>query len=190
MSQVFRVFFSFAFCAGLLFFSVREACSRSVQPELLELSYKAADRLHEQMADKNIFASPMLAATFVDSTNMKKTSDFGQALSSQVASRLSQRGYSIAEIQLHCDQLSLTPEGGLFALSRNPAYITKKISAYAVLVGIYTRIGPRTYVTVRVVRAADGVVLASSDFSLPSVRERNVGTSQRMPQPSVKTRLN
>lgn len=161
-------------------------------PDILNAAYTAGDHLHSQMSGSGVAGYPMLAASFVDSTDVEKSSDLGRLLSEQVASRLSQLGYSVTELQLRSDQLAVRPEGGVFALSRNVAEINTDVSAYSVLVGTFTVIERQIYVNARVLRASDGVALASSDFILPEVRQASKEGESRSTQvrPSVGTSLN
>jgi len=175
-------------CVHLPFFS--DTSSPLGESKLLDLSYKAADHLHVQMAGSGVAGYPMLAASFVDSTTIEKASDLGRLLSEQIASRLSQHGYSVTEIQLRADQLAVRPEDGVLALSRNLAEINTDILAYSILVGTYTVIERQIYVNARVLRASDGVALASSDFTLPRVSQGPVSNGESRVQPSVGTRIN
>jgi TolB-like protein len=177
-------------CIHLPFFE--GASEAPVGPKILNTAYTAADHLHSQMSGSGVAGYPMLAASFVDSTDVEKSSDLGRLLSEQVASRLSQVGYSVTEIQLRSDQLAVRPEGGVFALSRDVAEINTDVSAYSVLVGTFTVIERQIYVNARVLRASDGVALASSDFILPAVRQSAKEGEGRGAQvrPSVGTSLN
>jgi len=159
------------------------------EPELLDYSYKAGDHLHVQLSGSGVAGYPMLATSFVDSANVDKTNDLGVLLASQVASRLSQHGYSVTELQLRSDQLRVDPGGGVFALSRDVAKINTDVPAYTILVGTYTVVGRQIYVNARVLRVSDGVALASSDFSMPFVRKEEPGNRSASVQPSVKTSL-
>jgi len=160
------------------------------EPRLLDVSYQAGDHLHRQLEGSGVAGYPMLAASFVDTTDVEKTNDLGVLLSEQVASRLSQLGYSVSEIQLRSDQLRVHPEGGVFALSRDISVINTDAPAYSVLVGTYTVIGRQIYVNARVLRASDGVALASSDFSLPYAPPQKTESGGPLIRPSVKTSLN
>lgn len=155
-------------------------------PRVQQTAYKAADHLHAQLTGSGVAGYPMLAASFVDASNMDVSSDLGRLVSVQIASRLSQLGYSVAEIQLRSDQLAVNPENGVLALSRDLTRINADVEAYSILVGTYTRIERQIYVNVRVVRTSDGVALASSDFSLPAIQQRAPSAGAR---PSVDTVL-
>lgn len=157
---------------------------------LPQLAYKAADHLHAQLKGGEAAGYPMLAAAFVDASNLEATSDLGRLVSEQIASRLCQHGYSVVEVQLRSDQLALTPEGGVLALSRDLGKVNADVEGYSILLGTYTIIERQIFVNARVLRTSDGVALASSDFSLPYVRQRTVGTTPGgSAQPTVQTRL-
>lgn len=143
-----------------------------MQPQLLQSSYGAADDLHDQLEDTDIAGYPMLVASFVNSGDFERTSNLGRLLSEQVASRLSQHGYAVKEIQLREDELAVRRKAGVFALSRNLSKINPELEALSILVGTYTVIERQIYVNVRVLNIQDGVVLASSDFRLPYIRQR------------------
>ena len=184
---VLLVFVFLCGCAQLS--SLYEIDSRPKTPPLIPLSYKAGDHLHRQLSGSDVAGYPMLAASFVDATDVENTNDLGRLLSEQVASRLSQLGYSVTEVQLRSDELRVLPQGGVLALSRDLAQINTDVPAYSVLVGTYSIIERQIYVNARVLRTADGVALASSDFSLPYVRPKKAETGTPSVQPSVRTRL-
>lgn len=165
--------------------------SAKKDPRLLETSYKAAAHLDKQIATSGAKPLPMLAASFVNSANVDDSNDLGRLLSEQIASRLSQLGYSISEIQLRTDQLIIRPESGVFALSRDINDISADPEAFSVLVGTYTVIERQIYVNTRILRTSDGVALGSSDFVLPYIRLRAAQSATHTENiiPSVQTRL-
>lgn len=189
MTRIFIVLAVFFCCGCIQLPEFAGRASSPAEPRLLEYAYKAGDHLHTQLSGGEAASYPMLAASFVDSANMENTNDLGRLLSEQVASRLSQRGYSVTEIQLRADQLRVDPAGGVFALSRDLAEINADSPAYSILVGTYTVVGRQIYVNARVLRSADGIALASSDFSLPYIRQQTADTRSASVRPSVETIL-
>lgn len=157
--------------------------------DLRPISYQMAEQMHRQVSDTDASRYPMLATTFVNSADMERTNDLGKLLSEQVASRLSQLGYSIVEMQLTSSQLAIKPNAGVFALSRDLSVINTDISAYSVLVGTYTTINRQIYVNARILRVQDGVALGSADASLPYVRSKERGSPGMGVQVNAKTRL-
>jgi len=189
MARFFSLMAALALC-GCVHLPLLSGFSKAPsEPRLLDYSYRAGDHLHAQLAGGGVAGYPMLAASFVDSGNVENTNDLGVLLSRQVASRLSQHGYSVSEIQLRSDQLRVDPGGGVFALSRDIGKINTDIPAYTILVGTYTVVGRQIYVNTRVLRVSDGVALASSDFSMPHTRREEPGNRSASVQPSVKTTL-
>lgn len=134
---------------------------------LLREAYRAADALHEQLRGTEAQRQPMLVAAFVDGADVERVSDLGRLVAEQVASRLGQRGYAVREVQLRAHSLVLRP-GGVLALSRRLDDVDPEAVGYAVLVGTSTQVGSRLFVSMRVVRAGDGVVLAAADMDLPA----------------------
>lgn len=189
MSRVFIVLAGFFLCGCIALSDLEVRSSNPAEPRLLDYAYKAGDHLHTQLSGGEVASYPMLAASFVDSGDMGNTNDLGRLLSEQVASRLSQRGYSVTEIQLRSDQLRVDPVGGVFALSRDLAEINPDAPAYSILVGTYTVVGRQIYVNARVLRTADGIALASSDFSLPYIRQQKADNRSASVRPSVETVL-
>lgn len=156
---------------------------------LLSISYPMAEQLHNQLADQDAALYPILATSFVDSANMNKSNDLGRLLSEQIASRLSQLGYAVLEMQLRSNQVAVNPHGGVLILSRELSEIHADVSAYSALVGTYTTIEDQIYVNVRVLRVQDGLALASADTNLPFVRTRERGASGSGLQVSAETSL-
>lgn len=189
MPKFFAAIFLVILAACTSLTGITPADSGNSEPNLMEVSYKAADHLHGQLAGSGVAAYPMLAAAFVDSADVGITNDAGRLISEQIASRLSQLGYSLAEVQLRADQLAVLPGGGVFALSRDLTRINADAYAYSILLGTYTVVGRQIYFNARVLRTSDGVALASSDFSLPYVRLPRIAGGNAIALPSVGTRL-
>ncbi len=57
--------------------------------------------------------------------------------------------------------------GGQFMLSDEVKLIAKQQKAASVLVGTYADSGSQALVSIRLIRVADSVVVASSDYSVP-----------------------
>lgn len=174
-------------CSGISGLSWRASPEKI---RLVQNSYTAADRLHSQLQGSGVAEYPMLAATFVNLNDFEESSALGRLLSEQVASRLSQSGYSVVEVQLRADQLAVRPREGVFALSREIEALNMDVEAVSILVGTYVVVDRQIFVNARVLRTSDGVALASADFSLPRVPQGAVSSGGDKVQPSVGTRLN
>ena len=139
---------------------------------LITFTYPAADRLSYNLAHKMAqemrplqTQKPILATSFVKLESLEKSSKFGRLISEQMASRLSQVGFTVLEIKPR-NSLYIKGKRGEFALSQEIKKISRMRKAQAILVGTYSVINPFVYVTARIVHA-DGHVYASHDFDIP-----------------------
>lgn len=137
---------------------------------LVEVSYGAADTLNENLGGRLDSGKPVLAATFVNVDNMTDSSSLGRILSEQTASRFVQHGYTVIEAKLRND-IFIQEGGGEFMLSREIQALSKQHDAQAVIVGTYAVGKDAVYVSSRVVRVTDNIVLGSHDYSIPMAKD-------------------
>lgn len=158
---------------GLMVFWLLAGCTtESYQPSLIEFTYPAADRLVfnlgqgiDEKKQPLRMDQPLLVASFVELDNLEKTSTFGRLVAEQMASRLTQKGFSLVELKLR-EQLYIQAGAGEFALSREVQKISREQNAQGVLVGTYSVVQDFVYVSVKIVRG-DGRVYAAHDFAIP-----------------------
>ena len=85
-------------------------------------------------------------------------------MAEQLGSRLVQHGVGVVEVKLRSN-LFITEKGGEMLLSSEIKEISHQQNAAAVIVGTYTDAGTSgVYVTVKLVRSLDGVVLSATNF--------------------------
>lgn len=65
----------------------------------------------------------------------------------------------------------ISPSQGEFLLSRAVNEISVEHSAHVVLVGTYAAGNDNVFVTAKLIRASDSVILASHDYVLPYIRD-------------------
>lgn len=160
----------------LLSFVLLTSCSFSKKDEpislqLIDSSYRAVDSMLKHINDYHFNKDrPLLVASFVDIDDVRRSSTMGRLIAEQIGSRLTQKGYKVIEMKLR-DSVFVQKRNGEFLLSREILDISKVHDAYAVVVGTYGIIpdSQQTYVTSKLVRARDSVILSSFDFSLPMV---------------------
>lgn len=109
---------------------------------------------------------PMIAATFVDINDLRASSTFGRISSELFASALSQAGIHMREVKMR-DSLFIEERLGELILSREIKRLKEAYSANSILMGTYALGDHRIYVSARVVRTRDAIVLATADLSLP-----------------------
>lgn len=141
--------------------------------ELIASNYAAADDLLAQTGTSLDPAKPILAATLVDIDNLDRSSRLGRLISEHVASRIAQRGMSVVEMKMRGAIFMRKSEGELL-LSREVQDITRSHSAQAVMVGTYAQAQDYVYVTLKLVRSVDSLVLAAHNYALPL--DSNVGS--------------
>ncbi len=134
--------------------------------DLVEKSYAAADAMLEQAPYLKETRQPILIGTFVNVNSLENSSSLGRIIAEQVGARLAQQGLSVKEMKLR-DSIFMVREGGEFALSRGVLDVSQAHDAAAVVAGTYAIGRNRVYINSRMIRAADGVLLAAHDYSLP-----------------------
>lgn len=133
---------------------------------LISASYAAADRLLNNTVRQELLSQNrrLLVASWVDVNQVSRSSVFGKMMAEQLASRLVQQGIPVVEVKLRSN-LFISERGGEMLLSREIKDIGRLHNADAVVVGTYADAGNSgVYVTVKVVRAVDGLVMAATNF--------------------------
>jgi TolB-like protein len=134
--------------------------------DLVFESYAAADNLLQQAPWLRETRAPMLTATFVDVNDLNSSSALGRIVADQVSSRFAQQGFTMIQLTMR-NNIYIRQYAGEFALSRQVQDLSRDHNASAVVAGTYA-VGQRAvYVSARLIRAADNLVLAGYDYSLP-----------------------
>jgi FlgO protein len=76
-------------------------------------------------------------------------------------------GHRVIEMKLRQNSIFISEGKGEFMLSRDLREISRTYKASAVVVGTYADGGDRLYVSARMVRPTDSVVISASDFGIP-----------------------
>jgi hypothetical protein len=130
--------------------------------------YQGADKMIDDAITRYGVSSakPIIVATSVDVDDLTESSTFGRLASQLVASRLSQRGYLVRDVT-YTQALTVTPETGEMALSREAAKLARDEDAQAVIAGAYAVGGEKIYLNLRMLAAADGRLMSSVDLVIP-----------------------
>lgn len=135
------------------------------KPDLSELAHQAAQQMVANNPDLTRY-SPMIAATFVSIDNLTQSSTFGRISSEIMASALAQQGMQVREVKMR-DSMFIEESVGELILSRQVQRLSSQHNARSILMGTYAQGQDALYVSARVVRAGDAMVLGSADFQLP-----------------------
>lgn len=142
---------------------------------IVNASYAIASSLENNLSMPIPQDAPIIVASFVDVSDLTKSSAFGRIMSEQIGSRLAQKGYRVIEMKLRQNSIFVDPENkGEFLLSRNIKDISKTHKASIVVVGTYAYAPghlrqPRhdkVYVSARMVDPTDSVIMSSCDYGL------------------------
>ncbi len=134
---------------------------------LVTVGYMMADRLAENVAQSLGPSDTLIVASFVNVNNLEESSSFGRIIAEQIASRFTQRGRPVIELKLRQNSIFIREGQGEFMLSRDLREISKTHNAAAVVVGTYAAGGDRLYVSARMVRPTDNMVISGCDYGIP-----------------------
>jgi TolB-like protein len=162
MKSLLTLFYASLFCVLI------SGCTHAVKDkDLVRESYKAADALLNGVEDSFFKKQPILVASFVNVDNLQESSTLGRMVAEQISSRLAQHNYKVIEMKLRTDSIFVRAKTGEFLLSREIYEIGSKHDAYTVIVGTYGMSKETVYVTAKLLRVGDSIILNSYDYSLP-----------------------
>jgi TolB-like protein len=134
-------------------------------PDLPELAHAAAEQMIASNPELTRY-SPMIAATFVSIDNLSQSSTLGRMSSEIMASALARQGMQVREVKMR-DSMFIEESVGELILSRQVQRLSAQHNARSILMGTYAQGQDFVYVSARVVRAGDAMVLGTADFRLP-----------------------
>jgi TolB-like protein len=134
---------------------------------LVAVGYGMADKLAENSAQFIESSEPLIVASFVNVNNLEESSSFGRIIAEQIASRFVQRGQKVIELKLRQNSIFIREGQGEFMLSRDVRELSKTYNASAVVVGTYAEGGDRLYVSARIVRPTDNIIISAYDAGIP-----------------------
>ncbi|WP_239056873.1 FlgO family outer membrane protein [Wenzhouxiangella limi] len=107
----------------------------------------------------------LIVTSFANVDALGRSSRLGRMLGQHSAASITRRGFNVVEILLS-DTLYIDPKQGEFLLTRDVARLASRYEADAVVVGTYTVAHDIVYVTSKLVRSSDALVLAADNFEL------------------------
>jgi TolB-like protein len=141
--------------------------------EIIQTNRAAANNLIRMAGDEIQPGANIIAASFADIDDLTRSSSFGRVASQQLVSQLTAAGYAVKEMLLR-DSVYISASQGEFLLSREISEISTEQDAQAVLVGTYAVGENNVFVTARLIRTADSVILASHDYAIPYTRDMRI----------------
>jgi TolB-like protein len=134
---------------------------------LVMVGYSIADKLGDNAAQTLGPSDTLIVASFVNVNNLEESSSFGRIIAEQIASRFAQRGQRVIELKLRQNSIFISEGKGEFMLSRDLREISRTHNASAVVVGTYADGGDRMYVSARIVRPTDNIIISAWDYGIP-----------------------
>ena len=121
---------------------------------------------NEEPCTSRLEPGHLIVTSFADIDNLKNSSTFGRIIAQQVGSGFASRGHPVIELLLR-DTVYIGVKEGEFLLSRALKDLSNEHDAQGVIVGTYAIGSNNVFVTTKLIRASDSLVLASEDFVLP-----------------------
>ena len=134
---------------------------------IIEANHQAADLLVQGgLAERGLDGErTVLVATLVNVDRLYESSRLGRIFSEQIAGRLVQRGFRVAELKLR-DSVALQREGELL-LSRELQDVSRAHDAQAVVVGTYAASASILYISLKLVKPEGNTVVAAHNYAVP-----------------------
>ncbi len=130
-------------------------------------SYGIVNKLENNLREPISQDASVIVASFVNVSDLTKSSAFGRIMSEQIGSRFAQKGYKVIEMKLRQNSIFVDQENkGEFLLSRNIKDISLTHKASVVVVGTYAKGHDKVYVSARMINPIDSVILSSCDYEL------------------------
>ncbi len=140
--------------------------ARTIGNPVITNNHQAAQTLIDIAGGQLDPAGRMLAASFANIDNLSQSSSFGRIASQQLVSAFAAEGYQFVELLLR-NNVYVDQNQGEFLLSRTLSDISAEHNADVVLVGTYAIAERNIYVTARLIRTRDSIILASHDYAVP-----------------------
>ena len=135
---------------------------QAANSQLIATNYQAADRLLTHAGLDQ--ARPIVTVDVVQLNEPTRSSSLGRLISEHVASRFAQHGIPVIALRLRGESY---PEASTLPVSQQLRDVTMQHNAQAVVVGTYAPAQYYVYVTIKLVRSADNVVLSAYNYALP-----------------------
>jgi len=137
---------------------------------IISTNRAAANNLIRMAGNQISPSTNIIAASFADINDLSQSSTFGRVASQQLTSQLTAAGYSVVEMLLR-KSVYISEEEGAFLLSREVNEISAQHNAHLVLAGTYAVGENNVFVTAKLIRTSDSVIVGSHDYVLPYTRD-------------------
>lgn len=149
--------------AGLMAVAVLPASARTKERDPFFQQVNAQSvALAEDAVKKGLSREPLLVTSTQNLDQLPQSGRVGRLVGDLVSSSLSSLGFSVYEVRLGTD-LHVTTEGE-HLLTKNWRDIQQEYHVNYAVVSTYSKSFSKMYVTLKIIRLADGMVVASRSF--------------------------
>jgi TolB-like protein len=145
--------------------SIRQGSAPPRDGEIGRLTYGAVDRMLSG-APGIPTDTPFVVATVADVSDLNTSAPFGNLVAELMRARLTQRGMAVTDLRLRTG-LRMDRREGELILSREPGAVLRAPQAGAIATGTYAAAGDYVYVSLQIVSATDGRILAAANYAVP-----------------------
>ncbi len=145
--------------------SAAKGSSPGSKMDIGTLTYRAVDLMLAEAAAVPA-GTPMVVATVSNVEDLNKSSPLGNMVADLVRSRLVQGGATVSDMRLR-SSVGFDRRNGEMMLSRAPGRLIRPPQTAIVVTGTYSAGYNRVYVSLKMVAAKDGRIIAGADFSVP-----------------------
>lgn len=135
--------------------------------DLVRANHNSAESLIDMASPSLDKSRPILVASIMDVSDLANTSRFGRITADMLSTRMAQLGYTVLELKLDRKALLTMTGSSESLLSNELRNLCASLGAQAVLIGTYAPADERVYVSAKLVRASDNVILAAEDYFVP-----------------------
>jgi TolB-like protein len=134
-------------------------------------NYDATDALLRKNVvskqERLLAPEPLLITSMVNIDNVKQSSRLGRAVAEQVGARFTDLGYKVIDLRMRQAGVLVKSDTGELALSRDVKELASEHQARAILVGTYAEALNLVYITLKLLDANSGQVMAAHTYALP-----------------------
>jgi TolB-like protein len=146
--------------------SITIGASPYVRGDLGTLTYRAVDLMVAEAPGLSAHA-PVVVGSIANVENIERTSPLGNMVADMIRTRLAQDGYAESDVRVR-SSVGFNNGDGEFLLSRNRRVLLPAPDAAVLVTGTFAESVDRVYVSLKMVSATDGRILAGADFVVPT----------------------
>jgi TolB-like protein len=135
-------------------------------------AYGAVDQMLDAAPGRLNPNGTIIVGTIADIRDVERSSAFGNLISDYVRTRLVQRGEHVSQLSLR-SSVKMSRYQGEMVISRNAKSVLRPAAASEIVTGTYAVGLTQVHVSLKIVSASTGLIIAAADFDLPRYLDAN-----------------